>query len=111
MGRIEDGRLYVEARQRDRILRGAENVQPAEIEARLEQHPAVVEAAVVGVDHPELGQEVKAVLVARSPVDTRELAEWVGATLAYYKVPAHWDVRREPLPRNAGGKIMKRLLT
>jgi steroid-24-oyl-CoA synthetase len=110
LGRIEDGRLYVESRKRDLILRGAENVQPAEIEARLEQHPAVAEAAVIGVDHPELGQEVKAVVVARGPVDTRALAEWVGATLAYYKVPAHWDVRTEPLPRNAGGKIMKRSL-
>jgi acyl-CoA synthetase (AMP-forming)/AMP-acid ligase II len=110
MGRIEDGRLYVESRKRDLILRGAENVQPAEIEARLEQHPAVVEAAVVGVEHPELGQEVKAVVVLRGDADTRELAAWVGEALAYYKVPAHWEVRAEPLPRNAGGKIMKRSL-
>src|SRR6185436_8276207 len=76
MGRLEDGRLYVESRKRDLILRGAENVQPVEIEQRLELHPSVEEAAVVGVDHAELGQEVKAVVVPRDgcAVDPPDLA-------------------------------------
>lgn len=112
IGRVEDGRLYIATRKRDLILRGAVNVYPAEIEARLSAHPDVAEAAVVGVDSVELGQEVKAIVVPRdgcSP-STEELSRWVADGLAYFKVPAHWEVRREPLPRNATGKIMKYLL-
>ena len=94
------------------ILRGAENIYPIEIEHRLEAHPTVNEAAVIGVDHSELGQEVKAVVVAARGrgIDTDELAAWVGETLSRYKVPAHWEVRTEPLPRNAAGKLVKNVL-
>jgi acyl-CoA synthetase (AMP-forming)/AMP-acid ligase II len=113
IGRFEDGYLYINSRARDMILRGAENVYPIEIEHRIEAHPTVSEAAVVGVDHPELGQEVKAIVVpARgASVDPVELDAWCRATLAPYKVPAHWEIRREPLPRNAAGKILKNVLT
>jgi acyl-CoA synthetase (AMP-forming)/AMP-acid ligase II len=115
VGRIQDGYLYVNSRRRDLILRGAENVYPAEIEQALEAHGAVREAAVVGVDHPELGQEVKAIVVVNGDCDEAALAEelsrWVAARLAYYKVPAHWEFRREPLPRNATGKVLKNVLT
>jgi long-chain acyl-CoA synthetase len=109
IGRLEGGRLYLVSRKRDLILRGGENVYPVEIEQRLEQHPEVVEAAVFGVDHDELGQEVKAVVVAVSNArpSPGELTRWVAEALAYYKVPAHWEVRREPLPRNATGKVLK----
>jgi acyl-CoA synthetase (AMP-forming)/AMP-acid ligase II len=112
VGHLRDGHLYLATRKRDLILRGGENVVPVEIEQRLEQHPAVAEAAVVGVEHAELGQEVKAIVVPApgARVDTAELARWVGETLAYYKVPAHWEVRREPLPRNATGKVLKDVL-
>jgi acyl-CoA synthetase (AMP-forming)/AMP-acid ligase II len=111
-GRLEDGRLYLDSRKRDLILRGAENIYPAEIELRLEDHPDVREAAVVGVDHPELGQEVKAVVVMEpgARFDPPALEAWVADALAYFKVPAHWDERAEPLPRNATGKVMKHLL-
>ncbi len=112
-GRVEDGMLYVNSRKRDLILRGGENVYPAEIELCLEAHPDVREAAVVGVEHPELGQEVKAVVVPEDgrDVDVDALAAFVGERLAYFKVPAHWQVRSEPLPRNATGKVMKHVLT
>jgi acyl-CoA synthetase (AMP-forming)/AMP-acid ligase II len=112
IGRIVDGRLYLVTRKRDLILRGGENVYPAEIEQRLEQHPGVAEAAVLGVDHPELGQEVKAIIVPvpGARLDWAELARWVGATLAYFKVPAHWELRATPLPRNATGKVLKEVL-
>lgn len=112
VGRVEDGRLYVSTRKRDLILRGAINVSPSEIEARLAAHPDVAEAAVIGVDSVELGQEVKAIVVPRdgATLDVEALRAWVAATLAYFKVPAHWEVRTEPLPRNATGKIMKYLL-
>jgi long-chain acyl-CoA synthetase len=112
IGHLREGRLYLSTRKRDLILRGGENVVPGEIEQRLEQHPAVAEAAVLGVEHAELGQEVKAVVVPASGarVDVEELAGWVADALAYYKVPAHWEVRSEPLPRNATGKVLKDVL-
>jgi acyl-CoA synthetase (AMP-forming)/AMP-acid ligase II len=112
IGHFEDGRLYINSRARDMILRGGENIYPVEIEHRLEAHPDVAEAAVLGVDHEELGQEVKAIVVARpgASIDTQALAAFVGETLAAYKVPAHWEVRAEPLPRNAAGKVLKNVL-
>jgi acyl-CoA synthetase (AMP-forming)/AMP-acid ligase II len=111
-GRLEGGFLTINSRARDMILRGGENVYPAEIELRLEAHPDVEEAAVVGVDHAELGQEVKAIVVPRPgrTLDPASLARFVAGSLAYYKVPAHWEVRLERLPRNATGKVLKGLL-
>jgi len=120
IGRLEDGYLYINSRRRDLILRGAENIYPAEIEQALEAHDAVREAAVVGVDHAELGQEVKAIVVVgeellRGANAETELAEalsrWVGERLAYFKVPAQWEFRSEALPRNATGKVLKNVLT
>jgi long-chain acyl-CoA synthetase len=112
VGRIENGLLYIQSRRRDMILRGAENVHPTEIELRLEQHPAVKEAAVIGAPHAELGEEVKAIVVLepKRDVSTDALAEWVRATLAYFKVPTKWELRTEPLPRNASGKVLKQVL-
>ncbi|MBW2423611.1 MAG: acyl--CoA ligase [Deltaproteobacteria bacterium] len=112
IGRIEDGYLYINSRARDMILRSGENIYPVEIEHRLEAHPDVAEAAVVGVDHPELGQEVKAIVVPATGcrIDTEALDAFCRETLAAYKVPAHWEIRTEPLPRNAAGKILKNVL-
>jgi acyl-CoA synthetase (AMP-forming)/AMP-acid ligase II len=112
VGHLRDGRLTLATRKRDLILRGGENVYPAEIEQRLEQHPGVAEVAVLGVDHPELGQEVKAVIVPRAGarLDAAELAAFAAAGLAYFKVPAHWELRQTPLPRNATGKVLKHAL-
>jgi len=112
IGRLEHGRLYIASRKRDLILRGGENVYPAEIEQRLEAHPAVAEAAVIGVENEELGQEVKAVVVFERDqrVGTEELRTWVADALAYYKVPSMWETRTRPLPRNATGKVLKNAL-
>jgi acyl-CoA synthetase (AMP-forming)/AMP-acid ligase II len=109
VGRFEDGLLYINSRARDMILRNAENVYPVEIEYRLEQHDLVREATVFGIDHEEWGQEVKAVVVpeAGAAIDPTTLARWCGETLAAYKVPTAWEVRSEPLPRNASGKVLK----
>ncbi len=95
------------------ILRSAENVYPVEIEYRLEEHPDVREAAVVGADHEELGQEVKAIVVPEpgATLEEGKLSSWCAETLARYKVPSLWDIRAEPLPRNASGKILKSVLT
>jgi acyl-CoA synthetase (AMP-forming)/AMP-acid ligase II len=112
IGRLEGGYLFINSRARDMILRAAENIYPVEIEHRLEGHPDVVEAAVVGVDHPELGQEVKAIVVRRggATLEPAALAAWCRETLASFKVPAHWEIRSEALPRNAAGKVLKNVL-
>lgn len=111
-GRLKDGRLYLESRLRDMIIRGGENVYPAEIENRLEQHPEVLEVAVIGVDDVELGQTVKAVIVPRDGArpDEDALRAFVAESLAYFKVPQYFEFRDEPLPRNATGKVLKHVV-
>lgn len=111
-GRIENGLLFLASRRTDLIIRGGENIYPVEIENRLDEHPAVREVVVLGVDHRELGQEVKAYVVPfdDAVVTTDELAAFVGETLAPHKVPTHWEIRTEPLPRNATGKILKQVV-
>ena len=114
-GYVRDGLLFLVSRRSDLIIRGGENIYPTEIEQRLDAHPSVAESAVVGVEHRELGHEVKAVVVVvadeRPAADLiGELESWVAATLADIKVPAHWELRTEPLPRNATGKILKQVV-
>jgi acyl-CoA synthetase (AMP-forming)/AMP-acid ligase II len=111
-GYLRDGLLYLATRARDMIIRGGENIYPIEIENRLDEHPDIAEVAVVGVDHRTLGQEVKAIVVARpgARLDADDVRAFVGETLAYYKVPTYVEIRDEPLPRNATGKVMKHVL-
>ena len=113
-GYVRDGLLFLVSRRSDLIIRGGENIYPTEIEQRLDAHPSVSESAVVGVEHRELGQEVKAVVVVDGEQPATdligELEAWVAATLADIKVPAHWELRTEPLPRNATGKILKQVV-
>jgi acyl-CoA synthetase (AMP-forming)/AMP-acid ligase II len=113
IGTVKDGLLYINSRARDLILRAAENVSPVEIENRLDAHAEVLESAVIGVDHPELGQEVKAVVVPAggASLDPEVLRAWCAETLSAYKVPSLWEIRSEPLPRNAAGKVLKTALT
>ncbi len=113
IGQLRDGLLFLASRKRDMILRGSENVYPAEIENRLEAHPDVHEVAVLGVDHRTLGQEVKAVVVPRPGrrPDEEDLRRWVAETLADYKVPRTVELRSDPLPRNATGKVLKNVLS
>ncbi|MFI5952713.1 class I adenylate-forming enzyme family protein [Cryptosporangium sp. NPDC051539] len=107
-GRIVGGMLQLESRLRDMIIRGGENIYPIEIENRLSEHPGVLDAAVIGVPHDELGQEVLAAVVAPG-LSAAEIRDWAGATLAPYKVPAH--VRFvDALPYSATGKLLKREL-
>ena len=108
----EDGYLYINSRARDMILRNAENIYPIEIEYRLDAHPSVSESAVYGVEHPEMGQEVKAVVVPAhgAAANPEDLAQWCEEVLAPYKIPTLWEIRPDPLPRNAAGKVVKREL-
>ncbi len=112
IGQMRDGLLFLASRKRDMIIRGGENIYPLEIENRIDDHPGVKEVAVVGVDHRTLGQEVKAIVVPHPGVslDPKQLQEFIAETLAYYKVPSYVEIRHEPLPRNATGKVLKPVL-
>ena len=108
----EDGFLYITDRAKDMIIRGGENIYCVEIENRLVEHPAVADAAVIGVPHPTLGEEVKAVVQVEpgQAITEDEVRSWVAETLANFKVPAYVDVTDEKLPRNASGKLLKNVL-
>jgi len=112
IGQMRDGLLFLASRKRDMIIRGGENIYPLEIENRIDDHPDVEEVAVVGVDHRELGQEVKAIVVPKAgrSLDPKQLQEFVAEKLAYYKVPTYIELREEALPRNATGKVLKAVL-
>ena len=110
-GHIADGFVYLEGRRSDLIIRGGENIYPAEIEIRLIEHPDIVEVAVVGVEHPRLGQEVKAYLVVRdgASLDDDAVKTFAGEKLAGYKVPTYVEFV-DSMPHNASGKVLKHLL-
>lgn len=107
-----EGYLYVTDRAKDVIIRGGENVYSVEIEDRLADHPDVLEAAVIGVAHADLGEEVKAfVQTGADPAPTEaELQAWVAVTLADFKVPGKIEIGFDPLPRNETGKVQKNVL-
>jgi long-chain acyl-CoA synthetase len=113
IGRFDaDGFLYLVDRAKDMIIRGGENVYCVEIEQVLFEHPDIVDAAVVGVPHRELGEEVKAVVQLRdgSTATADDVREHCRAHLADFKVPEYVELRAEPLPRNPAGKVLKSLL-
>ncbi|MFF0108114.1 class I adenylate-forming enzyme family protein [Streptomyces hirsutus] len=109
LGCLREGRLYLSSRRSDLIIRGGENVYPAEIETVLAEHPDVRECLVLGVPDPDLGQEVAAVVVLRpgSAVTEEALREYVADELAYFKVPKRWRLTVDGLPRNATGKVIR----
>lgn len=111
VGWMLDGRLYVASRQSDLIIRGGENIYPAEIESVLEQHPSVIEAAVVGRDHADLGQIPVAYVRGTDALRVATLRAWCEEHLAYFKVPEEFVVCSTPFPRNATGKVMKNSLS
>jgi long-chain acyl-CoA synthetase len=108
----DDGYLYIVDRLKDVIIRGGENIYCVEIENRLVEHPAVLDAAVVGVPHPTLGEEVMAIVQIANGIDleAQEVQQWVAETLADFKVPRYVRTAVEPLPRNASGKLLKNVL-
>ena len=109
VGKIDDGGyLFITGRLKDMIIRGGENIGPAEIEQVLEDHPGVAEAAVIGVPDVEWGEIVKAILVPAGAYQPspEDLTEYVKTRLASYKAPAYYTYVKE-LPRNHLGKILK----
>ena len=104
-----DGFFYIVDRQKDLIIRGGFNVYPREIEEVLYEHPAVLEAAVIGLPHPTHGEEVGAAvaLCPGSVTSSDELRDYVKERVAAYKYPRHvWLV--DALPKGPTGKILKR---
>ncbi|WP_097865661.1 class I adenylate-forming enzyme family protein [Streptomyces sp. rh34] len=107
-----EGRVSIVDRLKDVVIRGGENVYCVEVEGVLHDHPDVADAAVLGVPHPVLGEEVAAVVRPRpgAGVTAGALREHVGGRLAAFKVPARVLFTDEPLPRNATGKLLKHRL-
>jgi O-succinylbenzoic acid--CoA ligase len=108
----ERGRLRVTGRKADTIVSGGENVAPNEVEAVLEAHPDVLEAAVVGLPDEQWGEAVTAIVVTRQGAapDGEALRAHCAAALASYKVPKRVLLRGEPLPRTRSGKLLRREL-
>ncbi|MFP6655163.1 MAG: AMP-dependent synthetase, partial [Myxococcota bacterium] len=111
LGRVdEEGFVFVEDRVKDMVLRGGENIYCAEVEAIIYEFDDVHEAAVFGLPHDRLGEEVAcAVLPKRGrTIDVDALTLHLSEKLASFKVPSVIEVATESLPRNAAGKILKR---
>ncbi|HEX4163609.1 MAG TPA: class I adenylate-forming enzyme family protein, partial [Acidimicrobiales bacterium] len=107
LGRLDaDGHLWIVGRLKEMIIRGGHNVVPGEVEAALFEHPAVAEAAVAGISHPVLGEDVAAWVVLRDEADLEELRRFLLDRLADYKVPRRITVL-DVLPRNESGKVVK----
>ena len=108
----EEGFCYIVDRAKDIIIRGGENIYSSEVENILYDHPAVTDAALVGIPHRTLGEEPAAVvhLAPGMNASEAELQDWVRTRLAAFKVPVRIVFRNETLPRNANGKILKREL-
>jgi long-chain acyl-CoA synthetase len=113
LGRLDaDGYVYVEDRVKDMILRAGDNVYGAEVESAIYEHPAVHEAAVFGVPHERLGEEVGVAILpnAGMTLTPEELWAFLDAKIAKYKIPTQVVIMTETLPRNAAGKFLKREL-
>jgi acyl-CoA synthetase (AMP-forming)/AMP-acid ligase II len=107
----EDGYLYIVGRQKEVIIRGGNNIYATDVEAVLHEHPGVREAAVVGIPHDVLGEDVAAFVTLRdgAEVDVDEIRAFCAQRLADYKVPRRITFVDE-LPRNATGKVLKQQL-
>ncbi|MGH9304090.1 MAG: class I adenylate-forming enzyme family protein [Acidimicrobiales bacterium] len=109
----EDGFIYIVDRAKDVVIRGGENVYSVEVEAAIFEHPSIADAAVIGIPHEVLGEEVGAVVLLRqgAELSAAELQNHLGERIAAFKVPSHIYFRSDPLPRNPAGKVLKRQLT
>ncbi len=107
----KDGYLFIHDRVKDMIVSGGENIYPAEVENALFGHPAIADAAVVGVPHEKWGEAVKAIVVLKpgEQATPDEIIAFAKTRIASYKVPKSVDFI-EALPRNPSGKILRREL-
>jgi long-chain acyl-CoA synthetase len=110
LARIDDeGFCFIIDRAKDMLIRGGENIYCVEVENALYEHPAVMDAALVGLPHKTLGEEPYAFVTLKPGTEAseEELRQFVAARLAAFKVPVAVQFSREPLVRNANGKILK----
>jgi long-chain acyl-CoA synthetase len=110
LARLDDeGFCYIVDRIKDVIIRGGENIYSVEVEDALYTHPAVMDAALVPIPHHVLGEEAGAVVTLKPGAEASEaeLKAHVAERLAAFKTPSRILMSREPLPRNANGKILK----
>ncbi len=109
----EEGYLFIDGRSKDMVIRGGENIACPHVEAVLLRHPDVVEAAAIGLPHPELGEELAVVIVhrpgGRVPTE-EELARHMAGEVAYFEIPTRWQIRERPLPTVGTEKVDKRCL-
>jgi long-chain acyl-CoA synthetase len=108
--RDQDSYIYLVDRVKDMIVSGGENIYSTEVEDALANHPAVEEVAVFGVPDPRWGESVYAIVLCRVPVTPGELIAHCREQIAGFKVPRCIELRTEPLPKSAAGKILKREL-
>jgi acyl-CoA synthetase (AMP-forming)/AMP-acid ligase II len=109
----EDGYLFIDGRSKDVVIRGGENIACPHVEAAIATHPVVVEVAALGLPHPDLGEELVAVVVHQTDATVPtadELVAHVTGTLSYFAIPTRWEIRSEPLPTLAGEKVDKKSL-
>jgi acyl-CoA synthetase (AMP-forming)/AMP-acid ligase II len=105
-----DGYLFIEGRSDDTIIRGGENIAPAEVEDVIAEHPAVREVAVVGLPDEEWGERLAAVVVTRGALDSDELKAFVRARIRGSRTPDDVFIRTEELPKTPTGKLLRRAL-
>jgi acyl-CoA synthetase (AMP-forming)/AMP-acid ligase II len=107
-----DGYLFLSDRAKDMVIRGGENIYPAEIEAVMLDHPDIAEVAAFGVPDAQFGEQLALAVRTRTgeQPDADALRGFAAARLAHFKVPRYVWLRQEPLPRNATGKVLKNTL-
>lgn len=111
LGKMDEaGRLWITGRCKDMIIRGGENIAPAAVESALMALPGVVEAAVFGIPHTDLGEEVMAVVVVEGERTTEAFKEQLRGQVASFAIPSRWHLQTEPLPTNQTGKVDKAAL-
>ena len=112
LGRLDErGNLWITGRCKDMIIRGGENIAPAAVERALMTIPGVTEAIVFGIPHPDLGEEVMAVVVVDQDLTPQELQERLKGNVASFAIPSRWRIQKEPLPTNPAGKVDKPLIS
>jgi fatty-acyl-CoA synthase len=107
-----EGYVFISGRSKDMLITGGLNVYPAEVERILAQHPAILEAALIGVPDEQWGEVGQAHIVVDGDVELneQELIDWLRPQLATFKLPRHYVVRTDPLPRTTSGKVQKFVL-
>lgn len=111
LGRLDDqGNLWITGRCKDMIIRGGENIAPVAVERALLTIPGVADAAVFGIPHPDLGEEVMAVVVIEGDLTSVQLEDQLRKSIASFSVPSRWKLLKQTLPTNDTGKIDKKLL-